>query len=66
MTVQICNICDIMQVPEKINSLNFVIKFQKSPRIKVNETCIDHEHLNCFFCELTELYDQMLFMVFRF
>ena len=27
MTVQICNISDIMQVPEKTNSLNFVIKF---------------------------------------
>ena len=51
MTVQISNICDIMQVPEKINSLNFVIKFQKSPQIKVNETCIDHDHLNGFFGE---------------
>ena len=65
MIVQICNICDIMQVPEKINSLKFVTEFYKSPRIKVNETCMDDEHLICFSCELTELYDQMLFMVFR-
>ena len=48
MTVQICNICNIMQVPEKMNSLNFVIKFLKSPRIKVNETCMDYELLNLF------------------
>ena len=27
---------------------------------------MDHEHLNyCFSCQLTELYDQMLLMVFR-
>ena len=26
---------------------------------------MDHEHLNCFSCELTELYDQMLFMVLK-
>ena len=26
---------------------------------------MDDEHLICFSCELTELYDQMLFMVFR-
>ena len=42
----ICNICDtVMQVPEKINSLNFVIKSWKSPWQKVKETCMNHGNL---------------------
>ena len=44
---KICNICDkIMRVPEKINSLNFVIKSWKSPWIKANESFMNHDTEN--------------------
>ena len=44
---KICNISDkIMQVREKINSLNFIIKSWKSPWIKANESFMNHDTEN--------------------